>query len=119
MYAYLREVDMPSVLIRLPPGPMHKRNYELKTGDCLNDDEYSIIAFEVRADGDEELDAVMGTNKWLVRQATAEMIDRSSGGGVEIVGPDDENERGGAGGTQFGKAAKFEEPPCAGGKLEW
>jgi nitrite reductase (NAD(P)H) len=107
---------------------MHKRNFQLKTGDCLNDEEYSILAFEVRADGDdillllppqEELDAVIGTNKWLVRQATAEMYDRGSGGGIEIVGPDDGNERKGAGGTKLGGGAIPDAPACAGSKLEW
>jgi nitrite reductase (NAD(P)H) len=107
---------------------MHKRNYELVTGDCLNDPEYSILAFEVRVDGDdislllpseEELDAVLGTSKWLVRQATAEMYDRGSGGGVEIVGPEDEEGRKGAGGTACGGGAVVETPSCVGGKLEW
>lgn len=108
-------------------GPMHKRNYELKTGNCLNDEEYSILTFEVRADGDhislllppeEELDVVIGTSKWLVRQATAEVYDRSSGGGVEIVGPE-HSERAGAGGTQYGRKAQFDQPACAGEKLRW
>jgi nitrite reductase (NAD(P)H) len=107
---------------------MHKRNYELVTGDCLNDSEYSILAFEVRVDGDdislllpseEELDGVLGTSKWLVRQATAEMYDRGSGGGVEIVGPEDEAGRKGAGEIACGGGAVVETPSCVGGKLEW
>jgi nitrite reductase (NAD(P)H) len=107
---------------------MHKRNFELKTGDCLNDSEFSIITFEVRADGDDislllppedELDAVIGTSKWLVRQATAEMLDRGSGGGIEIVGPDDDNERKGAGGTACGTGAVPDAPACGNSKLEW
>jgi nitrite reductase (NAD(P)H) len=109
---------------------MHKRNYELKTGDCLNDEEYAILAFDVRVDDDtvmlllppeDELDAVIGTSKWMVRQATAEMYDRG-GGGVEIVGPEDEKADGpkGEGGTACaGGARPAEAAPTCGGKLEW
>ena len=32
---------------------MHKRNFSLTSGTCLNDDAYSIIAFDVRVDGDD------------------------------------------------------------------
>ncbi|KAI0757771.1 nitrite reductase [Daedaleopsis nitida] len=81
--------------------PMHKRNFALTTGDCLNDSSYGVIAFDVKAEGDDlllllpepaALDAVIGTSKWMVRQATAELLDRASGGtdgspGVEVVGP--------------------------------
>ncbi|THH20470.1 hypothetical protein EUX98_g8578 [Antrodiella citrinella] len=86
--------------------PMHKRNFTLTNGECLNDDSYSILAFEVKVSpspvSDDEdvflllpspdaLDAVIGTSKWMVRQATAELLDRASGGGIEIVGPDGES----------------------------
>lgn len=78
---------------------MHKRNFTLKSGACLNDDAYSILSFDVMVEGDdvllllpeaEELDSVIGTSKWMVRHATAALVD----GGVEIVGP----EEGGCGG---------------------
>ena len=93
---------------------MHKRNYTLNSGQCLNDDAYSILTFDVKvsssslspsgspslvtSDSDpdvyvllpsmDELDALIGTSKWMVRQATAELLDRASGGGIEIIGPD-------------------------------
>ena len=60
--------------------PYHKRNYELagpSPGSCRNDDELNIATFEVeeRADGwvylklpsVAELDARLGTGKWMVR----------------------------------------------------
>jgi len=100
--------------------PMHKRNFALTTGECLNDDSFSILTFEVKADGDdillllpesEELDAVIGTSKWMIRQATAELLDRG-GGNVEIVGPDmtAESEQGALCGG---------ESPCGDKKLDW
>lgn len=33
----------------------------------------------------EELDAVIGTSKWMVKQATAEVMSRGGGQGVEIA----------------------------------
>lgn len=77
---------------------MHKRNYDLTSGACLNDDSYGIIPFKVKADGDDlllllpdegDLDAVIGTSKWMVRQATAELLDKTADATVEIVGPSD------------------------------
>lgn len=81
---------------------MHKRNFALATGECLNDASYGVITFDVKTDGDnlllllpepEDLDAVIGTSKWMIRQATAELLDRggalsdeSDQGVVEIVG---------------------------------
>ncbi|KAI0668754.1 nitrite reductase [Trametes maxima] len=78
--------------------PMHKRNFDLTSGECLNDDSYGIISFQVKTDGDDlllllpeehELDSVIGTSKWMVRQATAELEQRSADAAVEIVGPSD------------------------------
>lgn len=52
--------------------PLHKRQYALDDGDCLNDNDYSIITFDAKEeDGDlyirlppvDELDAVLGTSK--------------------------------------------------------
>jgi nitrite reductase (NAD(P)H) len=58
--------------------PHHKRNYDLASGDCRNDEELSIATFpvEARADGMvylklppvEELDAALGTKKWMVKK---------------------------------------------------
>lgn len=112
----------------LHAGPLHKRNWDMKSGDCLNDNEYSILAFDVKVEGDgvllllpesDELDAVIGSSKWMVRQATAEMFDRGSGGGVEIVGPDDQSMANGAGGTILTGGAVPGEPVCGNNKLEW
>ena len=75
-------------------GPMHKRNFSLSSGVCLNDDNYSILAFDVKVqEGSsdilvllpepEELDAVIATSRWMIRKDTAE----PTNGGIEIVGP--------------------------------
>jgi hypothetical protein len=37
----------------------------------------------------EELDPVIGTSKWMIRQATAEMDWCGGAGQVDIVGPDE------------------------------
>ena len=77
---------------------MHKRNFALDSGACLNDDNYSVITFDAKAEGDDillllpepsALDAVIGTSKWMVRQATREIEERG-GESIEIVGPGDE-----------------------------
>lgn len=74
---------------------MHKRNYSLTSGECLNDENYSILHFEAKADGENisillpdqsELDAVIGTQKWMVRRGGFLDIATDSGG-VEIVPP--------------------------------
>ncbi|KAF9219484.1 nitrite reductase [Gyrodon lividus] len=78
--------------------PLHKRNFRLTDGECLNDKEYSIISFDVKQVGEdllillpepEQLDAVIGTTKWMVRQASAEVISRGGGQGIEIAALDD------------------------------
>ena len=75
-------------------GPLHKRNFRLTDGECLNDVEYSVIPFDVKQEEDdlfvllpeaEELDAVIGTNKWMVKQATVEVETRGGGKGIEIA----------------------------------
>ncbi|KAI6043894.1 hypothetical protein EDC04DRAFT_2599764 [Pisolithus marmoratus] len=74
--------------------PLHKRNFRLSDGTCLNDTQYSIISFDIRQEGNdlqvllpepEELDAVIGTSKWMIKQATAEVISRGGGQGIEIA----------------------------------
>ncbi|KAH9855728.1 nitrite reductase [Lenzites betulinus] len=78
--------------------PMHKRNYDLTSGVCHNDDSYGIIPFQVKAEGDDlllllpdesDLDAVIGTSKWMVRQAKAQLHDKVVDATVKIVGPSD------------------------------
>lgn len=61
--------------------PHHKRNFDLSSGACKNDEDLSIATFEVeeRPDGFvyaklppvEELDAALGTTKWMVKQGDA------------------------------------------------
>ncbi|KAI1387253.1 nitrite reductase [Hypoxylon trugodes] len=58
--------------------PYHKRNFDLGDGTCRNDAQLSIATFEVeeRTDGlvylklppVEELDAALGTSKWMVKK---------------------------------------------------
>ncbi|KAK5214515.1 hypothetical protein LTR16_012869, partial [Cryomyces antarcticus] len=64
---------------------MHKRNYELAgahAGKCGNDDAVNIATFPTEARDDglvyvklppvDELDAVLGTAKWVVRASESE-----------------------------------------------
>ncbi|KAI6083603.1 nitrite reductase [Hypoxylon rubiginosum] len=61
--------------------PYHKRNFDLSDGTCRNDSALSIATFAVeeRADGMvyiklppvEELDAALGTKKWMVKKEDA------------------------------------------------
>ncbi|KZS88669.1 nitrite reductase [Sistotremastrum niveocremeum HHB9708] len=105
--------------------PLHKRNFKFDDGECLNDEEYSIITFDVREEEDghlslllpeeEALDAVLGTSKWMVRQATAEALGRGSAGQIEFVGPDGRilgEEPKGCNGADTGSG-------CGNSKLEW
>ncbi|KAF7300645.1 NAD(P)H nitrite reductase [Mycena chlorophos] len=78
--------------------PLHKRNYTLSSGTCLNDSDYQILAFEAREDPAdpqriqlllpplEELDGVLGTEKWLIKQAESEALGLNAATQVEIVG---------------------------------
>ena len=77
-------------------GPMHKRNFTLRGGECLNDDAYNILTFDVHVEGNDilvllpdidVLDRLIGTSKWMVKQHTAEIVDRGLGDGIEVVGP--------------------------------
>jgi len=95
---------------------MHKRNYQLDTGECLNDSNYSIISFDVKEENGDvylllpetaDLDEVLGTQKWMVRAATANLHERIQATQIELVGPD--------GRVQSGCSGEL----CAGGKLEW
>ncbi|KAK0641240.1 hypothetical protein B0T16DRAFT_211969 [Cercophora newfieldiana] len=61
--------------------PNHKRNFDLKDGDCKNDSDLSIATFEVEERDDglvyaklppvEELDAELGTSRWIVKKGEA------------------------------------------------
>ncbi|GAA5967842.1 hypothetical protein JCM11641_005783 [Rhodosporidiobolus odoratus] len=106
--------------------PLHKRNYRLDNGDCLNDEEYKILAFDVKEEnGDilvqlpppDELDAFIGSSKWMVKKATADAYGRAPATAIEIVGPTGEVEpEKKAAGAECGEADKT----CGGqGKLEW
>lgn len=74
---------------------MHKRNFSLKSGNCLNDPNYSILTFDVKEDVDtgdilvllpdpDDLDAVIATSAWVIRRHdTVAALDAA----IEIVGP--------------------------------
>jgi nitrite reductase (NAD(P)H) len=61
--------------------PHHKRNFDLGNGSCKTDEKLSIATFptEARPDGMlylklppvEELDAALGTKKWMVKKGEA------------------------------------------------
>ena len=98
---------------------MHKRNFSLTSGTCLNDDNYSIITFDVKVeDGSddiyvllpepEHLDQVIATSKWMVKRDTAKLLDGEEST-IEIVGPDDGQA------AQSGGCASA----CGDKKLEW
>ncbi|WOO81680.1 Nitrite reductase [NAD(P)H] [Vanrija pseudolonga] len=77
--------------------PLHKRNFRLDTGECTNDDDYNVMSFDVRevAGGAlevllppmPELDAVLGTSKWMVRQSTAEALGPIAAANIKTVPP--------------------------------
>lgn len=112
--------------------PLHKRQYSLDSGDCINDSEYKVLAFEAREEdgkillllppGD-QLDALIGSAKWMVRQATAQVL-----GGIdatklpepskiEIIGPSaTEDEDASVAGTD---CESGESHKGCGGALEW
>lgn len=61
-------------------GPMHKQNFSLILGTCLNDDSNSMIAFDVQVDGNDicmllpeekDLDVVFAMHHWMVKHSTA------------------------------------------------
>ena len=79
--------------------PLHKRNFALTDGECLNDPEYHILSFEAREDPEDDgniqlllpsesdLDPIIGTSKWLVRQAESEALGLNAATQVSVVGP--------------------------------
>jgi nitrite reductase (NAD(P)H) len=94
----------------------------LTGGDCLNDSEYQILTFEAREDPDgtgdiqlylppkDDVDAVLGTDKWLVRQAQSEALGLNAATQIRIVGPQGEIQAEGTTGCEDG---------CGDKKLEW
>lgn len=103
--------------------PLHKRNFRLTDGKCLNDEDFSIIPFDVKQEGDDllvllpdsdNLDAAIGTSKWMVKQASAELSSRGGGEGIEIASV-------GIGLSESGPACAGEQSSCSGGNasLEW
>ncbi|UZJ56569.1 hypothetical protein CBS101457_005889 [Exobasidium rhododendri] len=137
--------------------PLHKRQYLLNSdaqksgGVCKTDSDYQIMTFEVKSeDGKiylklpetEALDAILSTNKWMIRKAKEESHFLSGGkpgdvsppngkqqGGVEITGiKDDVAKEAGMEaklqGETGGKVeATREKAACGdseqGGKLDW
>ncbi|KAF8599087.1 nitrite reductase [Ceratobasidium sp. AG-I] len=103
--------------------PLHKRNYQLEGGECNNDPEMKILTFDAKEeDGQifvllpepDALDAVIGTSKWMIRQATAEAYGKGSAGMIEIVGPD------GRVAPEIAKASCADgSSGCGDSKLEW
>ncbi|KAG1736104.1 uncharacterized protein EDB91DRAFT_1142842 [Suillus paluster] len=103
--------------------PLHKRNFRLTDGKCLNDEDFSIIPFDVKQEIDDllvllpdsdTLDAVIGTSKWMVKQASAELASRGGGEGIEIAGVD-------IGLSESGSACSGGKSSCSGGNasLDW
>jgi len=81
--------------------PLHKRNFSLTEGKCLSDPDYKIIAFEARVvdDGEsgggniqlllppkDDIDAILGTERWIIRQAESEALGLNAAGQIEMVG---------------------------------
>jgi len=109
--------------------PLHKRNFSLTEGKCLSDPDYQIIAFEARVvndDGDgggggggeiqlllppkDDMDSVLGTEKWIIRQAESEALGLSAATQVEMVGIHGKSEDGNLVGGALA---------CGDKRLEW
>lgn len=77
--------------------PLHKKNFTLRQGNCLNDPNYHILTFDAREAPDgtggiqlhlppvSEIDSILGTEKWLVRQAQSEALGLNAAAQAEIV----------------------------------
>ncbi|SGY20621.1 BQ5605_C016g08108 [Microbotryum silenes-dioicae] len=108
--------------------PLHKRNFRLDTGECTNDEEYKVLAFEVKNEGEdlfvklppaEELDALIGSTKWMVRKATAEALGRNSATAIEIVGPSGELDEERLAASNDCAIKHENGSGCGSNKLEW
>lgn len=106
--------------------PLHKRNFRLDNGDCTNDSDFSILTFEVKEsnNGDllvnlppeDELDALIGSSRWMVKKSTAEALGRNPATAISIVAPEGgltEGHRAEEGGGCGGDTG------CGSAKLEW
>jgi nitrite reductase (NAD(P)H) len=104
--------------------PLHKRNFNLTDGRGLGDSDYSILTFEARLSnfGDaveillppkEDMDAVLGTEKWLLRQAESEALGLNAATQVEMVGIDEHYTQETSPGSCSSIAA------CGDKRLEW
>ncbi|KAF8749404.1 BFD-like [2Fe-2S] binding domain [Rhizoctonia solani] len=94
----------------------------VERGNCSSDPEMKILTFDAREeDGvisvllpdSDALDSVIGTSKWMVRQATAQVYGKGSAGMIEIIGPD------GRVAPEIAKAACAGGSSCGDSKLEW
>ncbi|EAU81298.2 nitrite reductase [Coprinopsis cinerea okayama7 len=107
--------------------PLHKRNFALTDGECLNDGEYQIMAFEAREDPDgtgaiqvllppaDDLDSLIATEKWLVRQAESEALGLNAATQIEILGPRGEI----LSGLGVNGGGGCDSSACGDSKLEW
>lgn len=85
----------------------------------MSDPDYQIITFEARVDesGDdiqvllppkEDIDAVLGTERWIIRQAESEALGLNAATQIEMVGLGSKSEEGG-----------FVGSVCGDKRLEW
>ncbi|GFZ50204.1 Nitrite reductase [NAD(P)H] [Saitozyma sp. JCM 24511] len=105
--------------------PLHKRNFRLDNGDCTNDDDYKVLAFDVKESNngellvllppEDDLDAMIGSSKWMVRKSTAEALGRNPATAIELVAPSGEVTEGNKGGESCGGGATG----CGSSALEW
>ncbi|KAF9446723.1 nitrite reductase [Macrolepiota fuliginosa MF-IS2] len=104
--------------------PLHKRNFALTNGKCLSDPDYNILSFEARQvepTGEiqlllppkEDMDAVLGTERWFIRQAESEALGLNAATQVGMVGIDG-YEINGQGGNECSGVAS-----CGDKSLEW
>jgi nitrite reductase (NAD(P)H) len=112
---------LPSEMLNKLSGPLHKRNFKLVDGECLNDEAYSIITFDAKEEDGaislllppvDQLDPVLGRSKWMIRQATAEVHGRAPASQIDIVGPDGKIK------TSVNGCASGDSTAC-GGPLDW
>ncbi|CAA7260243.1 unnamed protein product [Cyclocybe aegerita] len=78
--------------------PLHKRNFALQDGECMTDDNYKIMTFEVKEENGgllvklpqpAAIDSVLGTSKWMIKQAK-KLVQQHGAKHVEIVGPSED-----------------------------
>jgi nitrite reductase (NAD(P)H) len=90
-----------------------------------------VLAFEVKEENNDifvrlpppdELDALIGSSKWMVRKATAEAMGRNSATSIEIVGPSgsaDEDKAAASNDCGSGDHHGEGGGGCGSNKLEW